>query len=144
MNIRITNAYGPQNYDDQEKKQKFWQYLENEVLISQQNDSACMIMIDSNCWLGKNILSFDPNPQNDNGKYFAHFLEKYDNITLLNSHPSCEGQITRSHTLKDKTEKSILDFMLVCNKLLPFFQNMSIDEAKQYSLTNFQAKGPRK
>ena len=49
MNIRITNAYGPQNYDDQEKKQKFWQYLENEVLISQQNDSACMIMMDSNC-----------------------------------------------------------------------------------------------
>ena len=56
-----------------------------------------------------------------NGKYFAHCLEKYDNITLLNSHPSCEGQITRSRTLKDKTEESILDFMLVCNKLLPFF-----------------------
>ena len=34
--------------------------------------------------------------------------------------------------------------MLVCNKLLPYFQNMSIDEAKQYSLTNFQAKGPKK
>ena len=34
--IRITNAYGPQEYDDHQKKDKFWAFLDNEVFKCQQ------------------------------------------------------------------------------------------------------------
>ena len=31
MNVRIVNAYGPQEYDDCDKKMHFWSYLDTEV-----------------------------------------------------------------------------------------------------------------
>ena len=89
-------AYGPQNYDN-DKKTKFWHFLENEVKVSKQNNVGCLIMFDANSWLGKKILKFDPNIQNENGKLFEDFLSRNDNITLLNSH----GHINQSRILKD-------------------------------------------
>ena len=130
LDIRITNAYGPQNYDDGHKKVEFWAYLENEVNISNQSNVGCIIMFDANSWLGYDYLCSDPNPQNENGKIFEDFLERNKNMTLLNSHPSCQGFITRSRIVKNKEEWSIIDFILICDKILPYFQNMMIDEEK--------------
>ena len=35
-------------------------------------------------------------------------------------------------------ERSILDFFVVCDRVLPFLKKMIIDEEKQYILTNYQ------
>ena len=117
LNIRVTNAYGPQNYEDSHKKSEFWAYLENEVNIANQYNIGCLIMFDANSWLGYNFFRPDPNPQNENGRIFQEFLERNKNITLLNSHPSCEGYITRCRKVKDKYERSIIDFILICDKI---------------------------
>ena len=65
------------------------------------------------------------------------FLIRNSNLTLVNSLQLCEGLITRIRQAKNKTEKSILDFFIVCDKVRPFLEKMTIDEARQHVLTNF-------
>ena len=57
----------------------------------------------------------------------------------MNSLALCEGLITRSRTREDRVEKSVLDFFVVCDRVLPFLTRMVIDEDKKYILTNYQA-----
>ena len=140
MNIRITNAYGPQEYDDNDKKSNFWKYLEDEIFISDQSGAGCMIMMDGNSWLGPLILRGDPHPQNTNGKLFEQFLARNTKITLLNTEEICQGLITRSREVNGKIEKSAIDFILVCEKMIPYLKSMSIDEDKVHALTNFSSK----
>ena len=49
----------------------------------------------------------------------------------------CEGLITRIKCTKNRTEKAILDFFIVCHKVRPFIEKMVIDESRQHVLTNF-------
>ena len=55
MSIRVTNAYGPQEYDGHNKKFDFWKYLEDEGFTSDQNGAGCLIAMDGNSWLGPSI-----------------------------------------------------------------------------------------
>ena len=75
--------------------------------------------------------------QNSNGRMFAEFMNRNSNLTLVNSQPLCEGLISRIRTTKNKTEQSILDFFIVCEKVMPFVTKMIIDEAREHVLTNF-------
>ena len=98
-------------------------------------------MIDGNAWLGPKLLSKDPHKQNSNGKLFESFLSRNENMTLLNGHSLCEGTITRvRHVNKDKKEESILDFILFCDKILPFVTKLVIDEDKVHSLVRYSHK----
>ena len=87
----------------------------------------------------KDIIPGDPRPQNRNGKMFQSFLERHPHLTVVNSLPVCEGLITRSRIRGGKTEESVLDFFMICNRVLPFLTKMVIDEKKKYVLTNYQA-----
>ena len=55
-------------------------------------------------------------------------------------HPKCKGSITRSRKVGNHFEESVLDYILVCDKMLPFFDKMVVDEKKVWSLTNFRGK----
>lgn len=57
---------------------------------------------------------------------------------MVNTLPICEGLITRSRIKGGKEEKSILDFFIVCNRILPYVTKMVIDEEKEYILTNYK------
>ena len=70
---------------------------------------------------------------------FQLFLERHPHLTVVNSLPLCEGLITRSRIRGGKTEESVLDFFVICNRVLPFLTKMVIDESKKYVLTNYQA-----
>ena len=133
MKIRITNGYGPQDYDPQEKKSQFWLYLEEEVMKCSQEGYGCMITMDANSWLGKDYNSQDPHNQNNNGKLFHEFLKRNKQLTLLNTTEKCQGTITRSRMVQGKKEESIIDFIVVCNKVLPHGEGMFINEEKQIS-----------
>ena len=61
-------------------------------------------------------------------------------MNVLNNEKNSKGIITRSRLVNGKEEKSILDFILVCNKLLPYANYMYIDEEKKYSLAYFYQK----
>ena len=140
MRIRITNCYGPQEYDSSEKKDKFWRYLEEEVLQCSQGGFGCIITMDANSWLGKDYIKEDPHEQNNNGKLFHEFLQRNPQLNLLNMSERCEGIITRSRSVQGKREESVIDFVITCDKVLPHFETMKIDEEKVDALTNFNSK----
>ena len=61
-------------------------------------------------------------------------------LTLLNSESLCQRLITRSPSVNQKIENSVIDFILVCEKVLPFVNKFIIDEQKIYSLANYSSK----
>ena len=50
---------------------------------------------------------------------------------------TCQGKITRIRNLKDKTENAILDFLIMNEKITPYFKKMLIDEERNFCLSNF-------
>ena len=140
LSVRVTNGYGPQEYDSSDKKDKFWQYLQDEVNISSTQGVGCIFTLDANSWLGHHVLKSDQHVQNRNGKIFGSFLKNNENINILNSQDFCEGNVTRSRLVNGKNENSIIDFILTCNKVLPFTKHMYIDENKKYAMANFCQK----
>ena len=79
-----------------------------------------ILHFDGNLWAGQNIVPGDPRSQNRNGKMFQIFLEPHQNLTLVNSLSLCEGLITRSRMKDGKSEKSVLDWFVVFDRVLPF------------------------
>ena len=49
----------------------------------------------------------------------------------------CKGKITRERKTVKGTEKSILDFFIVCDQMLPYIQRMRVDEERKHSLTRY-------
>ena len=140
LNIRCVVAYGPQEDDTIIRKQKFWERLEFEVNEAQLSGMGFMLQMDGNLWAGPDKIPGDPNRQNKNGKLFAELLEKFPHLTVANSLSKCKGVITRSRQTSKRLEVAVLDFFIICDKLLPFVKSLLIDEEKCYSLTNFNPK----
>ena len=134
----VVCGYGPQENSGICKKELFWQYLEREVEEASREEKMLLIQMDANAWLGNNTIPGDPNIiPNSNGKLFARFLERNENLILVNSQPICEGVITRQRITEVLHEKSAIDVFLVCKKLFPFVTKLFIDERRVSPLTNF-------
>ena len=99
-----------------------------------------MINMDANSWLGRDYNSKDPHSRNNNGKLFHEFLERNQHLSVVNTTDKCKGSITRSRIVQGKVEESIIDFIIVCDRLLPHVKEMVIDEEKAEALTNFNSK----
>ena len=138
MKIRCCVAYGFQENQENEKKDSFWNYLDNEVIEAKKSGAGLIIQFDGNLWAGRKIVPNDPRVQNKNGKLFQQFLDKNSHLTVVNSLELCEGLITRRRIKNGKLEESVLDFFLVCNQVLPHVKRMVIDEDKKYILTNYE------
>ena len=135
---RLLCAYGPQESDSKERKNQFWEYISIETQNARKDGAGLIIQMDGNLWAGKNIIPGDPNKQNQNGKLFENFLMQNSNLTVVNALPSCEGKITRERITNKRTEKSVLDFFIVCEKILPFISKMIIDERGENALTRYR------
>ena len=70
-------------------------------------------------------------------KKLQTFLEEHQNLTVVNSLPLCSGLVTRARKKDGKKEESVLDFFIVCNRVLPHVKSMKIDEQKEHVLTNY-------
>ena len=138
MRIKCVIGYGPQENSKTEKKNNFWKYIEEEVIAASDNDCGFILHFDGNLWAGSEIIPGDPREQNKNGKLFQDFLSRNPNLIVVNALPICEGLITRSRIKGKKEERSILDFFIVCTRVLPFITKMVIDEKKEYILTNYK------
>ena len=140
MDILCVVGYGPQLGDPQIRKDQFWDYLDEEVKTARDKNFAIIIQIDSNAWVGESIIPGDPNQQNGNGKLLQKFLEDNPALVVVNSLKCCKGSITRHRTTTVGEENSILDLIIVCQKILPHIKHMEIDHEGQFWLTNFSAK----
>ena len=89
-------------------------------------------------WVGKEIIKDDPNKQNQNRKLFQNYLIANPNLSVVNALPVCEGKITRKMTTTKGIETGILDFFVVCEKILPLVTKMIIDETGESTLTRYR------
>ena len=138
MTIRCCVAYGCQESDSCERKNAFWKYLDEEVFQSSNLGSGLVLHFDGNLWAGEKLIPGDPRQQNRNGKLFEEFLSRHPHLTVVNSLSLCDGLITRSRFRNDKIEESVLDFFVVCKRVLPYVTKMVIDEDRKYILTNYE------
>ena len=81
--IRCINGYGPQLSDSRERREKFWNYLDREVVDAEEKDICLVIEMDSNSWAGNTLIPNDPNPQNGNGKMLELFLKRNKGMYLV-------------------------------------------------------------
>ena len=60
INIRIINAYGPQEDSDTENIYNFWQDFEREIILAKDEKCKIMLQMDANAKLGANLIKGDP------------------------------------------------------------------------------------
>ena len=141
--IRCIVAYGPQENEKSERKTIFWARLSKEIEEAHEHDLGIIFQMDGNLWAGTELIKDDPNECNNNGKLFKKFLEEHPYLCVVNSLDCCQGTITRERKLKKKTERAVLDFFVVCEKLKEFVQRMIVDEKKEYPLARYLKAGKK-
>ena len=109
MNVLCVIGYGPQAWDSNDRKDKFWQYLEEEAKVAEEKGIGIIIQIDSNACAGENIIPGDPNQQKRNGKYLEEFLKSNPALNVVNPLQKCQGSITRHRKTFAGEENLILD-----------------------------------
>ena len=94
-----------------------------EKIIEKDEEEALVILGDFNGHIG---IMEENSPLDRNGKMILRWLDDY-NLTLLNLDDKCEGTYTRTF----KKQKSIIDYVLINNKMYNRFKEMKIDENKE-------------
>ena len=135
--VRIIVGYGPQENSLKEKKEHFWEFIEEEAVRADQEGQGLIIQMDGNLHAGPDFIKDDPNQQNQNGKLFLQFLERNPFLFVANKLDICKGLITRQREVLGKTEKAVLDFFLMNEIMRPFLSNIIIDEERNFCLSNF-------
>ena len=135
-NLRIINGYGPQEDDKIEDIMNFWQEIETEVINAKDNNCMVIIQLDANAKVGKKIIKSDPNNTSNNGKILIDFIKR-QNLTLVNAMELCTGTITRQRIAGNNLEKSVLDYIIVCEEMSENVAEMSIDEDRIHTLTRY-------
>ena len=72
----------------------------------------------------------------ENGILLRDILKR-QNLTCLNGQQKCEGSVTRHRKTIHGDEKSIIDFIFVCDMLRSFFQRMIVDEKREHVLMKY-------
>ena len=138
--VRIINAYGPQEDEKQQKILSFWAEIEKEVIKSKENNCLTIIQMDANAKVGKVIIKGDPHDATNNGKILLEITER-QNMTIVNSLTECKGVITRERTAGGKVEKSIIDFIIICDGMKEYLEEMIIDDERSHVLTKYTKRG---
>ena len=142
--IRIINAYGPQEDDGSQRTLGFWQEIESEIMNAKDNDCLVIVELDANAKVGKDVIKDDPNQSSNNGKVMLDVLQR-QNLHIANASDVCEGTITRERVSGEKSEKSIIDYILICEKMKKFLTKMTIDDSRSYVLSRYlKTKNGRK
>ena len=141
--VRIINCYAPQECDSMERKIAFWARLHNEIFEAEEARISVIVQFDSNMHAGSDIIKNDPIKQIINGRLFAEFLSNNPSIILANNSEKCEGDITRERVKGKKTEKAILDLILISEDLEIALQSMKIDSDREYPLCSYLRGKPK-
>ena len=55
-------------------------------------------------------------------------------LTIANTLEVCAGTITRERAVEGKDERSVIDYIIVCEEMLKFLKEMIIDESRSFVL----------
>ena len=128
--VRIFNAYGPQenNFDE---SLNFWSSLEKEIIESRQENCYILIQMDANAKLDSNL-----HKMSENGRFLLNLVQR-QNLVIFNELPICKGQVTRHRITKNNEEKATLEYIVGCDKISTFVENVMIDEERLFTLTKY-------
>ena len=140
--VRFINAYGPQE-DEVENSKSFFAKLDEVVKSAKIAGTLICIELDANSKLGPAVIPGDPKSQSKNGKLLLEVL-KENSLTVVNGTDLCTGVITRIRKTTVRTEESVIDFFIVCEKFLALVTKMIIDEERKFVLTKFSTKNGEK
>ena len=121
-------CHAPQENSVLDKKKNVWARLGNEVDDAMENEKAFILQMDRNLHVGESVIKGAPNPCNNNGKLLIKFLQKYHQLKIVNSLDLCEGVITRKRIANSIVEEAVLDFFIVCDKIVDSIEAMKIAE----------------
>ncbi len=139
INVRFINAYGPQEDDKEELVFAFYEKLEEEVILAKQGGCQLIIECDANAKLGSEIIKGAPDNQSKNGILLWSLIER-NSLTVVNSLDLCEGVITRERVTTKSVEKSVLDYVIICDQMKVHLTKMVIDESRVDVLTKYAGK----
>ena len=66
------------------------------------------------------------------------------NLTVANTLDKCKGVITRERKAGDKVEKSVIDYLIVCDGMKEYLEEMFIDDDRIFVLTKYTKNGNKK
>ena len=139
LKTRFINTYGVQESASIDEKSEFYSILEEEISITLDSGRLLCIELDANAKFGKEIINSDPHDISSNGRLLFSLVDRM-NLVIVNSTMKCFGTITRMKNLKNKTEKSVLDYFLVCQNFYLMINSMIIDEDRNHVLTKYTKK----
>ena len=85
LELRVITAYGPQENALKVQKEKFWEFIEEEINNTELEGDGVIIQMDGNLHAGPELIKGDPNNQNQNGKLFCEFLARNPQLIVVNS-----------------------------------------------------------
>ena len=104
--VRTVVAYGPQENAPKERKDKFWEFIEEEVNLAELEGQGFILQMDGNLHAGPDLIKNDPNPQNKNGKLFMELLRINPELIVVNALSMCKELITRKREFESKKEEA--------------------------------------
>ena len=129
----MINGYGPQEDEEFNKITHFWQNIESEIIKCQDEGCYILLELDANAKVGKEVIKCDPNKLSNNGKILLEILERH-NLFIANANEKCKGLITRKRICNGIIEESILDYVILCDRLNDTLNEMVIDDDQTYTL----------
>ena len=132
--IRVISGYGPQENWTPEKREPFFQALEEEIIKAELAGKSVIVEADFNSKLGKHFIPNDPHPQSENGKLLANIIRR-QKLTVANGLVACEGTVTRKRVTTTRTEESAISFVLVTEDMVNSIVSVKIDECREHVLT---------
>ena len=137
---RFINGYGPQEAADINKRITFFARLEEEIIKSIIQGSFICIQLDANAKLGPDVIKNDPHERSSNGELLFGILAR-NGLVVCNGSDLCSGLITRSRTTVNGEERSVIDFLIVCEKLFAYMTEMKVDEEHKYAVESYSKVG---
>ena len=135
--MRVISGYGPQENWVLEDKMPFFRALEQEIIKAKIHEKSIYIQMDANSKLGPDMIEGDPHKQSDNGKILEGIIKRHALIVMNGVKQKCSGKITRRRTTSKVSEESIIDFVIVCEKVEEMISEVKIDEERNYVLTRY-------
>ena len=134
--MRFINAYGVQETASLEERSEFYMLLEQEIKSCLNNGIYLCLELDANAKVGEMIQNNPQDSISPNGRLLLDILER-NNLILVNGTTKCIGKVTRTKNMKNRHEKSILDYFIVCQDFFQLVQQMCVDEDKIYVLKKY-------
>ena len=129
---RFINAYGPQEYADKEKIIAFYSRLDQEIKNAQLMNCLICIELYANAKLGFQCIPGDSHSLSSNGILLKSLVDE-NSLFMCNSDSKCDGLYTRERTAISGAERSIIDYLIICENMQLYFKGMKIDKVNAFA-----------